>query len=213
LSQVRLAALGAVSHGPGSLTPLLLGQTPSLHPLRSRWRTTGLVRRLHRYYGPVRLPGFVHRRRALLGSRRGLGQNQAEPGISRLPNGGLSPPCEVLACVHGVSDHAESGRISRWRSARCCLPKVGSCRHSGCKRFRGSIPSPHVPLSTLREHPRECSRMTRSRCGSLDLHRMKLSFTTPHRLLPAHPTPFHSPVAPPTFPSSSPSVLSVQSVV
>jgi hypothetical protein len=47
--------------------------------------------------------------------------------------------------------------------------------------FRGSIPGPHVPLSTL--HPRPCGRrrMTRGRCGSLFLHRMTLSFTTSRR--------------------------------
>ena len=32
--------------------------------------------------------------------------------------------------------------------------------------------------------------MTRGRCGSLCLHRMKLSFTTPHRLWPAHDVTF-----------------------
>ena len=39
-----------------------LGQAPSLHHLRSR--LPGLVRRLRRYYGPVRLPTLVHLRRA-----------------------------------------------------------------------------------------------------------------------------------------------------
>lgn len=47
--------------------------------------------------------------------------------------------------------------------------------------FRGSIPGPHFPLSTLRPRPCERRRMTRSRCGSLFLHRMTLSFTTPRR--------------------------------
>ena len=51
--------------------------------------------------------------------------------------------------------------------------------------FHGSIPGPHVPLSTLRYHPCERSRMTRGRCGSLRLHRVTLSFTTPCRLSPA----------------------------
>ena len=43
--------------------------------------------------------------------------------------------------------------------------------------FRGSIPGPHFPLSTLRLQPYDCTRMTRGRCDSLNLHRMKLSFT------------------------------------
>jgi len=52
--------------------------------------------------------------------------------------------------------------------------------------FRGSIPGPHFPLSTLRLRPRGRRRMTRGRCGSLCLHRMELSSTTLCRFLPAH---------------------------
>ncbi len=52
--------------------------------------------------------------------------------------------------------------------------------------FRGSIPGPHFPLSTLRLLPYDRRRMTRGRCDSLNLHRMKLSFTTSRRFLPAH---------------------------
>ena len=59
-------------------------------------------------------------------------------------------------------------------------------RHPGGTVFRGSIPGPHVPLSTLRRRPRRLLRMTRGRCGSLTLHRMTLSFTTPRRFIPAH---------------------------
>ena len=47
--------------------------------------------------------------------------------------------------------------------------------------FRGSIPGPHVPLSTLHPRPHERRRMTRGRCGSLLLYRMTLSFTTSRR--------------------------------
>ena len=47
--------------------------------------------------------------------------------------------------------------------------------------FRGSIPSLHVPLSTLRPRPCERRRMTRGRCGWLTLQRTTLSFTTPCR--------------------------------
>src|SRR5690606_16559159 len=54
-------------------------------------------------------------------------------------------------------------------------------RRSGGSYFRGSVPGPHVPLSTLRRRPCEWLRMTRGRCGSLLLHRMTLSFTTPCR--------------------------------
>ena len=55
-------------------------------------------------------------------------------------------------------------------------------RHPGVvQKFRGSIPGPPVPLSTLhlRSHGRR--RMARGRCGSLPLHRTKLPFATPRR--------------------------------
>jgi len=47
--------------------------------------------------------------------------------------------------------------------------------------LRGSIPGPHVPLSTLRRRPCERLRMTRGRCGSLIHIRMTFAFTTPRR--------------------------------
>ena len=47
--------------------------------------------------------------------------------------------------------------------------------------FRGSIPSLHFPLSTLRSRPCGRQRMTRGRCGSLALHRGALSSPTPCR--------------------------------
>src|SRR5262249_24331080 len=53
-------------------------------------------------------------------------------------------------------------------------------------QFRGSIPRLHLPLSTLHLRRYRLKYMTRSQCGSLLLHCMKLSFTTPCRLLPAH---------------------------
>ena len=58
-------------------------------------------------------------------------------------------------------------------------------RRPGPSFFRGSIPGPHVPLSTLRPSPYGNRRMTRGRCGSLALQRMTLSFTTPRRFIPA----------------------------
>jgi hypothetical protein len=52
--------------------------------------------------------------------------------------------------------------------------------------FRGCIPGPHVPLSTLRRFPCGKLRMTRGRRGSLALQRVTLSFTTHRRFIPAH---------------------------
>src|ERR1035441_6220487 len=51
---------------------------------------------------------------------------------------------------------------------------------------RSSIPSLHVPLSTLRGAPCGTPRMTRGRDGSLLLSRMTLAFTTQCRFSPAH---------------------------
>ena len=59
-------------------------------------------------------------------------------------------------------------------------PEVATARAVG-HGFRGSIPGPHLPLSTLHPRPHERRRMTRGRCGSLLLYRMTLSFTTSRR--------------------------------
>jgi hypothetical protein len=67
---LRRPLLGSVSDQPGSPSGTLFGQAPSLHPLRRQQRAA-VVRGLRGYYGPVRLPAAVHRRRVLVGSRRG----------------------------------------------------------------------------------------------------------------------------------------------
>ena len=54
-------------------------------------------------------------------------------------------------------------------------------RRPGHSTFRGSIPSPPFPLSTLRRRPRERRRITRGRCGRLPLQRTTLSFASIHR--------------------------------
>ena len=102
-------------------------------------------------------------------------------GISRFP-------CKVLPRVRGVSDRAGSMPASPMRQARCGLRFVSTASAPRSSRalapghgFRGSIPGPHVPLSTLRPHPHECARMTRGRRGWLNLQRMTLSFTTSRR--------------------------------
>jgi hypothetical protein len=59
-------------------------------------------------------------------------------------------------------------------------PEVPAACAAG-RGFRSSIPGLHLPLSTLRRRPCERLRMTRGRCGSLLLQRMKLPFTTPCR--------------------------------
>src|SRR6266581_4544286 len=91
------------------------GQTSSLHPLR-RWLPS-LVRRLRRYYRSVRLPVFVHHRRASLDfpMRPQASSVWGERGISRFP-------CEVLRYVHGVCDRAGSRSTSRYRCLGWGLP-------------------------------------------------------------------------------------------
>jgi len=59
-------------------------------------------------------------------------------------------------------------------------------RHPGESYFRGSIPGPHVPLSTLRLNPCGVKRMTRGQHGSLLLYCKRLSLSVTHRFAPAH---------------------------
>jgi hypothetical protein len=91
------------------------GQTASLHPLRRR--LPGLVRGFRRYYRSVRLPVFVHHRRASLDfpMRPQTYSVWGERGISRFP-------CEVLPYVHGVCDRAGLRCTSRYRCTGWGLP-------------------------------------------------------------------------------------------
>ena len=91
------------------------GQTPSLHPLRPR--LPGVVRRLLRYFGSVRLPLSVHHRRVSLDfpTRPEALTAPGGQGISRFPR-------KVLPYVHGVSDRAGPRCTSPYRCIGCCLP-------------------------------------------------------------------------------------------
>jgi len=113
----------ALSPGRVLLEQVPLGQSPSLHR-----RLPGLVRRLHWYYGTVRLPGFVHRRRASLDfpTRPATPSAAGEPRTSRFS-------CEVFPYVHGVFDRAGPVRISRYRCARWCLPTIPTASASRTK--------------------------------------------------------------------------------
>jgi len=162
------------------LSRVPLGQPPSLHSLRRR--LPSFVRGLRRYYGAVRLPMAVHHRITSLDFPLRPGPHPSPPGshgISRFSHG-------MFPDVLGVLDRAGSARDSRFRPVRCCLPHRRRRRHPEVMVFRGSIPSPSVPLSTLRLRPCGFLRMTRGRRGSLLLHRMTLSFITSRRFLSAH---------------------------
>ena len=144
-------ALPALSPRRVLLARVPLGQSPSLHRLRRR--LPGLVRRLHRYYETVRLPGFVHRRRASLDfpTRPAACAAAGEPRTSRFS-------CEVFPYVHGVSDRARPVCISRWRCSRCGLPPcptASASRRSALSRLNtrpactpvntSALPLPETP--------------------------------------------------------------------
>src|SRR5713101_7380497 len=101
--------------------------------------------------------------------------------VGRLEVSQIQAKC-FRTCM-GVSDPGcpSPSRLStRWILPSACPDDVGA---SNCYRFRGSLPSLCLPLSTLRPQPRDCQRMTQGRGGLLGLPRMALSSTT---LLLAH---------------------------
>src|SRR3989449_2251603 len=108
-------ACPARSPGRVLLSRVPFGQAPSLHPLRGHF--SGVVRRLHRYCGPVRLPVSVHHRRMSLDfpTRPEAPSAWGGHGTSRLPR-------KVFPYVHGVSDRAGPWSTSRCRCTRWGLP-------------------------------------------------------------------------------------------
>ena len=177
--------LPALCPEPVTLERLPLGQPPFLHRLLSL--SPGLVRRLRRYYETVRLPVTVHHRGASFDfPMRSVTSLTDGDGISRFPR-------KMLACMLRVSNRARSKASRHTDASSVAFRLVQQRRHPEVAtayamvvQFRGSMAGLHVPLSTLHLRPCGRNRMTRSQCGSLLLHRMKLSFTTPCRLLPAH---------------------------
>ena len=57
----------------------------------------------------------------------------------------------------GLRPRKAGADTRRDASVRVAFPIVAQGRRLECIFFRGSIPSPHVPLSTLRPHPRGCN--------------------------------------------------------
>src|ERR1700730_12231601 len=103
------------------------------------------------------------------------------PAADHRPNRALGRPGDLPVPLHGacvrarVFDHARSPKRLRWRPWACCLPLHRQRRHPESVFYRGSMAGPHVPLPTLRRHPRGCLRTARGRCGSLLLHRSGLA--------------------------------------
>src|SRR5262249_11373147 len=108
-------AVPALCPGRVLLARVPFGQAPSLHPLRRRH--FGVVRRLRRYYGPVRLPLAVHRQRASVDflTRPAVPSTTGDQGLSRFSR-------EVCPSMLGVSDRAGLRRVLRWRRTGWSLP-------------------------------------------------------------------------------------------
>ncbi len=70
--------------------------------------------------------------------------------------------CMKCLGVSGVYDYAGLNRDSRLRLCPCCLPPSQQRRRPD-GRFRSSIPTPPIPLFTLRIAPRGALRKTRGR--------------------------------------------------
>src|ERR671918_231214 len=108
-------AVPAQCPGRVLLARVPLGQAPSLHLLRGR--SLGVVRRLRGYYGPVRLPLPVHRRRVSMDfpTRPAGPSPTGRQGLSRFSR-------EVCPGMHGVSDRAGLHRVLPLRRVGYGLP-------------------------------------------------------------------------------------------
>ena len=106
---------------------------------------------IHRYYAAVRLLGNVHAgRTALAFSRRPAAWFAA--GISEVSRFS----CMKFLGVSGVYDYAGLTSGSRYRPCSCCLPHILDCVGVLIASFRSSIPSPPIPLFTLRCDTSRC---------------------------------------------------------
>ena len=105
---------------------VLLGHGPSLHHLR-RQDFPGLVRRLRRYYAPVRLLAGVPARIALLASRTG-------PGTGRPPD---ADEVSRFSRVQFLDVRTALGLRRAWRQLAFTLPPVwpSRCMHSVGARY------------------------------------------------------------------------------
>ncbi len=90
-----------------------------------------------------------------------------------------------LPDVSGVYDYAGPIRDSRYRPIRVAFRQCKSVSVL-IASFRSSIPSPPVPLSTLRRAPRDAPTQNSGPSGSLLLSRRTLAFPASCRFSPAH---------------------------
>lgn len=180
-----VATASVVWIGGGACSARASSPRPAPFPPPLRDRCLGVVQSLPRYYQAVRLPASVHHRRMSLDfPMRSAPPSAADSrGISRFP-------CKALPYMLGVSDRAGSRGVSRSRRPRYGLPPSGTASAPPTGRSSAAT----VVISRLNTRPARSPinasprlygrrRMTRGRCGSLALHRMTLSFTTPHRFI------------------------------
>ena len=136
---------------------LPLGQPPSLCLLRHRrfaFSFSGdFVHKLRRYYGSVRLPASVHRRRTSLDFS--MRPKRAHSGGCRLSRFSR----KLFPCLPGVSDRAGHQRSSPKRSVDCCFPSssTGSASRT-VKPFSRLNTQP--TLSPVNASPRELPHAT-----------------------------------------------------
>jgi hypothetical protein len=163
-----------------------LGLGPSLHQLRSR--SLCLVRRLHSYYGLVRLPTPVHHRLRLhTFSMRTAGTR--EQTLIRRPVVG-SPKFRRDPFAHDVLfDPGRVDRTSHSATAHVAFGSKGQPPPPAIRVFRGSITHPTQPLCTLRGH--RYLRLTQHSLpgGLLDLTWTGLAPADRASLLGAFPLP------------------------
>ena len=132
------------------LARIPLGPRPWLHRLRSG--SLRLVRRLHGYYGGVRLPASVHHRLRLLAfpmrtrSAHGRWSDAGSPSFRR------DPFARDVALDPGGTTMP---RITASHMLRSTMKTVSA---PAIRSFRGSLPHPTQPLCTLRV--RRCRRLT-----------------------------------------------------
>src|SRR5208283_3927791 len=69
--------------------------------------------------------------------------------------------CMQFLSVPGVFDYEGSPAGSRFRRRVCGLPTQETGSASPSRFFAAPLPSPLIPLSTLRRQPRDCLRKTR----------------------------------------------------
>lgn len=151
-----------------------LGPFPLLRHLRCRW--SGFVRRLPSYYAESDFSGSCIGGYGSSPSRRGPSAPRDFRPTRRSPG---SRARSVRACqVLRPCRVTQALAMTSWA---CCLPLHRQRRHPESLFYRGSMVGLHVPLPTLRRHPRGGLRTARGRCGSLFRHRSGLAPPTPRR--------------------------------